>query len=113
MQEVDAVIQRRLVSEVLLVEQVARYIIEAGGKRMRPALLLLSSKALGDQPPETPRPPMAELAAIIEFIHTATLLHDDVVDESGLRRSRETPMPSLVMPQAFWSETSCTPAPFR
>ena len=90
MQEVDTVIQRRLVSEVLLVEQVARYIIEAGGKRMRPALLLLSSKALGDQQPETRRPPMAELAAIIEFIHTATLLHDDVVDESGLRRSRET-----------------------
>jgi octaprenyl-diphosphate synthase len=90
MQEVDEVIQRRLASEVVLVEQVARYIIEAGGKRMRPALLLLCGKALGNEPSKTSKPPMAELAAIIEFIHTATLLHDDVVDESGLRRSRET-----------------------
>ena len=90
MQEVDAVIQRRLASEVVLVEQVARYIIDAGGKRMRPALLLLCSKALGEQNSAAAQAPMAELAAIIEFIHTATLLHDDVVDESGLRRSRET-----------------------
>ena len=90
MQEVDAVIQRRLASEVVLVEQVARYIIEAGGKRMRPALLLLCSKALGEQNSAADQAPMAELAAIVEFIHTATLLHDDVVDESGLRRSRET-----------------------
>ena len=92
MQEVDRVIQRRLASEVVLVEQVARYIIEAGGKRMRPALLLLCSQALDDTLAGGEKTPaeMAELAAIVEFIHTATLLHDDVVDDSGLRRSRQT-----------------------
>ena len=92
MHEVDRVIQRRLASEVVLVEQVARYIIEAGGKRMRPALLLLCSQALDESLAGAEKTPaeMAELAAIIEFIHTATLLHDDVVDDSGLRRSRQT-----------------------
>lgn len=85
MQAVDAVIRSRLYSEVPLVRQVAEYIIAGGGKRMRPALLLLASKAVaykGEQ--------HYELAAVVEFIHTATLLHDDVVDESVLRRGRET-----------------------
>jgi octaprenyl-diphosphate synthase len=85
MQQVDAVIQRRLASNVALVNQIAHYIISAGGKRMRPMLVLLFSRALGFEGPER-----FELAATVEFIHTATLLHDDVVDESALRRGRKT-----------------------
>jgi octaprenyl-diphosphate synthase len=85
MKEVDAVIQRRLASEVALINQISHYIISAGGKRIRPMLVLLFSKALGFDGPER-----HELAATVEFIHTATLLHDDVVDESELRRGRET-----------------------
>lgn len=85
MREVDAVIRRRLTSEVALVDQIAKYITNAGGKRIRPLLLLLFSNALGFKGAER-----FELAASVEFIHTATLLHDDVVDESGLRRGRET-----------------------
>lgn len=85
MQSVDAVIRSRLHSDVPLVEQVAEYIIAAGGKRMRPALLLLVAKACGYQGNAH-----HELAAVVEFIHTATLLHDDVVDESALRRGRQT-----------------------
>ena len=85
MQAMDAVIARRLSSEVQLVSQVSQYIVAAGGKRLRPALLLLMCGALdyrGDQ--------RFNLAAVVEFIHTATLLHDDVVDESTLRRGRAT-----------------------
>lgn len=85
MKEVDAVIQRRLASDVALINQISHYIISAGGKRIRPMLVLLFSKALGFEGPER-----FELAATVEFIHTATLLHDDVVDESELRRGRET-----------------------
>ncbi len=85
MREVDSVIRRRLTSEVALVDQIARYITSAGGKRIRPLLVLLFSNALGFKGPER-----FELAASVEFIHTATLLHDDVVDESGLRRGRQT-----------------------
>jgi octaprenyl-diphosphate synthase len=85
MGQVDAVIQARLVSDVALVNQISAYIIGAGGKRIRPRLVLLFATALGFEGPER-----FELAAIVEFIHTATLLHDDVVDESGLRRGRET-----------------------
>jgi len=85
MREVDAVIQRRLASNVVLINQIAHYIISAGGKRIRPMLVLLFSKALGFEGPER-----FELAATVEFIHTATLLHDDVVDESALRRGRQT-----------------------
>lgn len=81
----DEVIRRRLDSEVVLVRTIADYIIAAGGKRLRPALLLLTANALGAQGPSR-----HELAAVIEFIHTATLLHDDVVDESSLRRGRRT-----------------------
>ncbi len=85
MKIVDAVIRQRLHSDVALIEQVAEYIIGAGGKRMRPMLVLLASGALGYRGSD-----QHELAAIVEFIHTATLLHDDVVDESELRRGRET-----------------------
>lgn len=85
MAAVDRVIRERLHSEVALVSQVADYIISAGGKRLRPALVVLSSRAHGVLDAR-----VHELAAIIEFIHTATLLHDDVVDESALRRGRET-----------------------
>lgn len=85
MQEVDAVIRDRLYSEVALVKQVAEYIVAGGGKRLRPALLLLSSGAVGYSDGQH-----YVLAAVVEFIHTATLLHDDVVDESTLRRGRET-----------------------
>jgi octaprenyl-diphosphate synthase len=85
MAEVDAVISRRLDSGVPLVGQVSRYIISAGGKRLRPALLLLVAGALGYAGEQR-----FNLAAVVEFIHTATLLHDDVVDESTLRRGRAT-----------------------
>ena len=83
--EVDALIRRRLDSDVALVRQVAEYLVAAGGKRLRPALLLLSCGALGNR--SEARLP---LAAVVEFIHTATLLHDDVVDASDLRRGRNT-----------------------
>ncbi len=85
MKAVDAVIRERLYSDVVLVRQVAEYIINSGGKRMRPALVLLTANALGYEGKHH-----HELAAVIEFIHTATLLHDDVVDESALRRGRDT-----------------------
>ncbi len=85
MQQVDVVIRERLSSRVALIDQIARYIVSAGGKRIRPRLVLLLSEALGFEGPER-----FELAAVVEFIHTATLLHDDVVDESSLRRGRAT-----------------------
>lgn len=85
MHEVDLVIARRLESEVPLIGQVSRYIIAAGGKRLRPALLLLTSGALGFSGTQR-----FNLAAVVEFIHTATLLHDDVVDDSALRRGNAT-----------------------
>ncbi len=81
----DAVVAARLQSEVPLVSQVSQYIISAGGKRLRPALMLLMCGALGYTGEQR-----YNLAAVIEFIHTATLLHDDVVDESTLRRGRAT-----------------------
>ena len=85
MQRVDHVISERLITEVPLVREVAQYIISAGGKRLRPALLLLMSGALDNRHEHC-----HTLAAVVEFIHTATLLHDDVVDESTLRRGRKT-----------------------
>ncbi len=85
MAEVDRVIADRLDSGVPLVGEVARYIISAGGKRLRPVLLLLSCGALGYTGGQR-----HNLAAVVEFIHTATLLHDDVVDASTLRRGRPT-----------------------
>ena len=85
MQQVDRVIGERLRSEVALIDQISHYIVSAGGKRIRPRLVLLFSEALGFAGPQR-----YELAATVEFIHTATLLHDDVVDESSLRRGRQT-----------------------
>ena len=85
MSAMDAVIQRRLQSDVPLVARVSKYIIAAGGKRLRPALVLLMCGALGYRGEQR-----LNLAAVVEFIHTATLLHDDVVDESTLRRGRST-----------------------
>ncbi|MGB3741480.1 MAG: octaprenyl diphosphate synthase [Castellaniella sp.] len=85
MQAVDAVIRSRLDSEVVLIRTIGDYIVGAGGKRMRPAMVLLVAGALGYHGDNHHR-----LAAVVEFIHTATLLHDDVVDESDMRRGRET-----------------------
>ena len=82
---VDALIRTRLDSDVALVRQVAEYLVASGGKRLRPALHLLASGALGYRGENR-----FELAAVVEFIHTATLLHDDVVDASDLRRGRQT-----------------------
>jgi octaprenyl-diphosphate synthase len=97
MEGVDRVIRARLSSDVALIGQISEYIIQSGGKRVRPALLLMVAGALRHDPhlvnsasaglsPER----VATMAAVVEFIHTATLLHDDVVDESGLRRGRPT-----------------------
>ena len=85
MRQVDAVIARRLDSSVPLIGEIAHYIISAGGKRLRPALLLMMSGALGYKGDQH-----FNLAAVVEFIHTATLLHDDVVDESTMRRGKPT-----------------------
>ncbi len=85
MQAVDAVIRNRLHSEVVLVRQVSEYIIGSGGKRLRPILVILGAGACGYRGAD-----IHELAAVVEFIHTATLLHDDVVDGSDMRRGRAT-----------------------
>ncbi|GAB3747504.1 polyprenyl synthetase family protein [Lysobacter olei] len=85
MAAVDALIRHRLASDVVLINQVAEYIVGAGGKRLRPMLLLLAAGALGHCGADA-----HQLAAVVEFIHTSTLLHDDVVDESDLRRGRKT-----------------------
>jgi octaprenyl-diphosphate synthase len=85
LERVDALIRARLDSDVALVREVARYIVASGGKRLRPALLLLAAGAAGYRGEGR-----FQLAAVVEFIHTATLLHDDVVDESQLRRGRST-----------------------
>jgi octaprenyl-diphosphate synthase len=85
MSSVDRLIRKSLDSEVVLIRQVAEYIIGSGGKRLRPILVALSARACGYRGTEH-----VTAAAIIEFIHTATLLHDDVVDESDLRRGKES-----------------------
>jgi octaprenyl-diphosphate synthase len=85
MAAVDVLIRHRLASDVVLINQVAEHIVAAGGKRLRPMLLLLAARALGHQGADA-----HQLAAVVEFIHTSTLLHDDVVDESDLRRGRQT-----------------------
>ena len=84
-QAVDELIKANLNSEVPMVEEIAAYLIKAGGKRLRPLLVLLCAKACGYRGHNH-----VKLAAVIEFLHTAMLLHDDVVDESDLRRGRET-----------------------
>ena len=85
MSEINSLIRGSLDSSVILIRQIAEYIIGSGGKRLRPMLVILSSRACG-----YPGNHHINLAAIIEFIHTATLLHDDVVDESDLRRGKES-----------------------
>ncbi|MEJ2397814.1 MAG: polyprenyl synthetase family protein, partial [Gammaproteobacteria bacterium] len=85
MARVNQCIQQRLQSEVVLIDQISHYIINSGGKRLRPILHLLASRALSYGGPH-----QVECAALIEFIHTATLLHDDVVDASDLRRGQDT-----------------------
>lgn len=85
MQAVDDLIRRSLASDVLLVSQVAEYIVTSGGKRLRPLIVLLAARALGYGGDRH-----VDVAAIVEFIHTATLLHDDVVDHSERRRGRDT-----------------------
>ena len=85
MHAVNTVIEQSLHSEVTLVNQVANYIVNSGGKRLRPMLVLLSAGLFGHIKPEH-----HQLAAVVEFIHTATLLHDDVVDESAKRRGQNT-----------------------
>ena len=85
MQEVDALIRQRLASDVVLINQLGEYIVKSGGKRLRPAVVLLAARACGHVDRSH-----SLLAAIIEFIHTATLLHDDVVEGSDLRRGKDT-----------------------
>ncbi len=85
MTAVDGVIRHKLASDVVLVNQISNYIIGAGGKRLRPLLVLLASGHFSADPDKS-----RELAAVIEFIHTATLLHDDIVDESSMRRGKQT-----------------------
>src|SRR5690606_32975156 len=85
MKALDVVIRERLNSDVVLIRTIGEYIVSAGGKRMRPALLLLVARALAYQGNTHHL-----LAGVVEFIHTATLLHDDVVDESDMRRGRHT-----------------------
>jgi octaprenyl-diphosphate synthase len=82
---VDQLILSELRSDVVLINQIGQYIVQSGGKRLRPNLLLLAARAVGYQGADH-----ITLATVIEFIHTATLLHDDVVDESSLRRGRDT-----------------------
>lgn len=85
MEAVNRLIRERLASDVVLINQISEHIIAAGGKRLRPMLVLLAARALGYRGVDH-----LQMAAIIEFIHTSTLLHDDVVDESDLRRGRKT-----------------------
>jgi octaprenyl-diphosphate synthase len=85
MAAIDALIRSRLASDVVLINQIAEHIVSAGGKRLRPMLVALAGRATGAVGPHH-----HQLAAIVEFIHTSTLLHDDVVDESDLRRGRKT-----------------------
>lgn len=83
--KVEAQIQKSLSSEVPLINQVSQYILNSGGKRIRPLLMILSSKLCS-----SPGEAHILLAAVVEFIHTATLLHDDVIDEGSLRRGKKT-----------------------
>lgn len=90
MEAIDSVIRSYLNSEVVMIRTVGEYIIGSGGKRLRPALVVMIANALGYQPVDKEFQDHHLLAATVEFIHTSTLLHDDVVDESDLRRGRET-----------------------
>ena len=85
LRQVDLVIRERLASDVALINQIAEYIVGSGGKRLRPLVVVVAARACGYKEQRH-----TEAAALIEFIHTATLLHDDVVDGSTLRRGRDT-----------------------
>ncbi len=96
LEQTDQAIRESLSSEVALINTIADYIVSAGGKRLRPVLLLLLARGLGYAGPGH----QYRLAAVVEFIHTATLLHDDVVDDSSLRRGRSTANASFGNPAA-------------
>lgn len=98
---VDEIIKKQLTSRVPLVSKIGDYITSAGGKRLRPLLVLLCGKATGREGDD-----LRLLAATIEFLHTATLLHDDVVDMSGMRRAAPPPMPCGATRRACWWATS-------
>ncbi len=105
---VDEVIRQRLDSDVVLVRTVAEYIVAAAASACGPRWCCSPPR-----PSATPRRSRHELAAVIEFIHTATLLHDDVVDESSLRRGRKTANAGSATPPAFWWAISSTRARSR
>ena len=105
---VDQVIRDRLRSDVALINQVGAYIINSGGKRLRPALVVLSAEAFGYRGKHH-----HELAAVVEFIHTATLLHDDVVDDSDLRRGQASASALFGNSASVLSGIFCILGPFR
>ena len=105
---VNRLIVERLDSSVEMVENIGQYIVEGGGKRLRPLVSLLCARGLGYQEMQH-----IKLATVIEFLHTATLLHDDVVDVSELRRGRATANSQWGMRQAYWWEISSTLGHFR
>ena len=102
---VNATILEQLNSDVQLINQLGYYIVSGGGKRIRPMIAVLAARAVGSA--------HVTIAALIEFIHTATLLHDDVVDESICVAAKPRPMRRLAMPPACWSAILSIPAPFR
>ena len=106
---VNQLILKSLSSHIPLVEEISEYLIEAGGKRLRPLLVLLSANACGYGEDKH-----INLATVIEFLHTAMLLHDDVVDSSDLRRGRKTANAAWGNPASVlvWA-TSCIPEPSR
>ncbi len=98
---VDRLILDRLSSDVVLINQIGHYIVNSGGKRLRPLVVLLAARALGYQGSDH-----ITLAAVVEFIHTATLLHDDVVDASDLRRRSEPSTTSSCSRVAVWMNST-------
>ncbi len=105
---VNAAILEQLNSDVQLINQLGYYIVSGGGKRIRPMIAILAARAVGYQGNAH-----VTIAALIEFIHTATLLHDDVVDESDMRRGKARQTLPSGMPPAFWSGILSIPAPSR
>ncbi len=105
---VNRTIMTQLASRVPLVETIGQYIIASGGKRLRPLLVLLSARALGYQGEKH-----ISLATLIEFMHTSTLLHDDVVDESHMRRGRATANDAWGNAPRCWWATTSTPVRSR
>lgn len=108
MLEVERIIMREVSSAVSRVDEVGHYITAAGGKRMRPALLILMARAMGADPAKA-----AYLGAVIEILHTATLMHDDVVDEGKCAAVAKQPTRAGVTARPYWSVTSSIHAPSR